>query len=324
MADPQSFFLHQKKEMEAFFWKHGYLHIKNVYTQKDINSFLEADKDLVDIEKDLSCYPNLSRLPSNKQLIDALSHVLKGELVYSFDSSICINTSTDEKLPPSQLLHRDNQAEFNFNTNLPVVRCGVYWQDYTNASGGLKVAIGSHKHEYISLNFTFKKLIWLFLRFSKWGCKYIYNKRIKNEIELDPTVELFPNQLNLKNLKFFPKYVNLYPRPGDLLLWNIRLLHQGYAKKIVFFPNLSLGARFESLIPWFLCAKKASPRTAAFFVLQTDDELAQEYRKKRIHALTKKHWSYQPLKSSIQTLEKNFHKIDLSGYKKNNLDEEKL
>lgn len=314
----QSFFLHQKKEMEVFFWKYGYLHIKNVYTQKDINSFLEADKDLVEIDKDLSCYPNLSRLPSNKQLIEALSHVLKGDLVYSFDSSIVINSKTDEKRPPSELLHRDNQAGFNFNTDLPVVRCGVYWQDYTNASGGLKVAIGSHKHEYISLNFSIKKLIVLFLRFSKWGCKYIYDNRMKRGAIIDPTHESMPHQLKLKNLKFYPKYVNLYPKPGDLLLWNIRTYHQGYARKILLFPNLSLGARFESLIPWFMCAKKAFPRTAAFFVLSTENKLAQEYRKKRIKALSKKR-TYQPLKSSIQILEKNFHKIDLSGYNQKNL-----
>ena len=95
----KKFNLDEKKEMKSFFEKYGYLHIKNVYNKEELISYLEKDFDKADVNKDLTCYPNLNKLLNNKNLISSLKHVLGGSLQYCFDSSLNVNMKTDQKYP---------------------------------------------------------------------------------------------------------------------------------------------------------------------------------------------------------------------------------
>ncbi len=310
----KKFNLDEKKEMKSFFEKYGYLHIKNVYNKEELISYLEKDFDKADVNKDLTCYPNLNKLLNNKNLISSLKHVLGGSLQYCFDSSLNVNMKTDQKYPFYKLLHRDNQDGFDFNSYFPVIRCGVYFHDFTKFSGGPKIAISSHKNEYISLNIGLTKLMKFILRLTDFGCKFIYQKRINQNKYIDPNHNKHPHKINIKNIRLFPKYVNMYPEIGDLILWNIRAYHQGYAKRLIHFPSLCLSAFFERFLPNFLFEEKISNRKAAFFVLLGNTNLTNQYVENRIKYIDKEHWHFLPNKKTLNELDEKGMNCLTFGY----------
>tara|TARA_B100000579_G_scaffold437928_1_gene470016 strand:+ start:2849 stop:3811 length:963 start_codon:yes stop_codon:yes gene_type:complete len=313
----KKFNLNQTHEMKYFFEKYGYLHIKNVYKKEELLEYLEKDINKADISKDLTCYPNLNKLINNKKLISTMNYVLGGNLQYCFDSSLNVNMKTDQKYPFYKLLHRDNQDGFDLNSYFPVIRCGVYFHDFTKFSGGPKIAISSHKNEFFFLNIGLTKLIKFILRLSDFGCKYIYQKRTNQNNCIDPNHNKYPHKINIKNIKIFPKYVNMYPEIGDLILWNLRAYHQGYAKKLKYFPSICLSALYERFLPNFLFEKKITNRKAAFFVLLGNTTLTNEYVENRIKYINKDHWNFLPNKKILNELKEKGLKCITLGYDKN-------
>ena len=94
-----------------------------------------------------------------------------------------------------------------------------------------------------------------------------------------------------KNISFFQiirtllpyKSINISIDAGDLIIWDIRLHHSGNAKKLKFFPNISLSTYLENLIPSFLTNLNKQNRYAIFTVYIGDSEYKDRYINSQIN-----------------------------------------
>jgi len=211
------------------FWKDGYLIVKNVYSQNEVETYRnfiskECKKNLgeeslnyKELEqknlKDILSYPELQSVILNKKLISTIRDILGDEVVYWGYSSFRWN----EK--PYRSFHNDAKNDFDcpFTTKYPLVRVGVYLQNHSDFSNGVKIWKGSCH----TLRYGRKLLKKIFIE--KGSFKY-----------------LFPQQ--------FYKSVNVKTEAGDVVIWNLRTCHSGSAVRLKILPNVSFHPLIENFI----------------------------------------------------------------------------
>ena len=108
----------------------------------------------------------------------------------------------------------------------PMVRCGIYLQDITDFSGGLLVRPGTH------------------LREPRFPPKLA---------RLDTTMMYAGSHC---------KQVD--SRPGDLVIWDMRLVHAGEALRAKFAPNLGLPITVQNRLPASACLPEQRERVVMF------------------------------------------------------------
>ena len=208
--------------------KYGYVILKNVFEDDEIRSFRnEIKKHELDLEKnvhrnnnnlkDVLSYSNLSKALLNKKLINTIKQLLNSTPIYFGQSSFRWN----EK--PSRGFHNDanNDNECPFQSEYPILRIGIYFQDHDQTSGGLKIWPKSN---------------------SVWQPgRALLKKIIKHRYSFK---NLFPQQY-LKN-------INVKTKAGDVVLWNLRTAHSGSAIRLKYFTNCSLSPLIENFISKYL------------------------------------------------------------------------
>ena len=143
------------------FWENGYLIIRNVFTPGEISDLRkQAYKVVSEDEKrgltepspfnpmcrivvgDLLSKEGLRDVVLDDRLIGIAKQILGGDPVYFGDSTFQVGEG-------ARGYHKDNGDRTNQNDPdwqgiYPIIRFGVYLQDHTKYSGGLKVRVASH------------------------------------------------------------------------------------------------------------------------------------------------------------------------------------
>ena len=206
----------------------GYIVLKSFYDKKKIRDIRSLIIDLAN--KDNEIFNNLivQDLLLNKELITKIKTLLKtNELLYYSDSSIL---NKENPFNSKNGFHNDARYEdesISYSKEYPILRLGLYFEDYKNHSGGLKIKENSHN--YFCFNF----------------------RAIKQNIKQILKIFFTKTRYDLKNLKL-GKSINLELEEGDIVIWNLRTHHCGVSRRLKLFKKLCLQPYFEKLIPKFL------------------------------------------------------------------------
>ena len=159
----------------------------------------------------------------------------------------------------SRIFHTDTvKDDHDFETPYKVINTGVYLQDYAKYSGGLKIAPGSHKRRCLKVK-TFTE-----------GSLMI----IKSIFKLN-----WEQILDVLNLH---ASVNIPSTPNDLILWNVRTHHSGYAVRLSLFPDVSLPPIIENFIPSFLKIPDNPNREVILSIFTAPSKYTEDYIQKQI------------------------------------------
>ena len=203
----------------------GYLIVKNLFTEKEIEDFrTDCYKQFeIDTAKGMSYGVTKTRARSlrgdllskelmrkiilDERVVAIAKQILGEDLVYFGDSNFQFGVG-------HRGFHRDNvdrefKAGQDWEGDYTIIRMGLYMQDHSKFSGGLKLKRGSHK-----------------------------NKTGKSVI--------IPTNI------------------GDLAIWSLRTMHSGNAVRLKVFSNLPVDY-FERFVPAFLKRDEEKERVACFF-----------------------------------------------------------
>ncbi len=226
------------------FDKEGFLLIKNVFTQEEIEQIrkdaytsFEADKkknltfkhsskmsNAVYAKGDILSKDALRHVLLDERIMDLVKKVLGGDPVYFGDSNYHFGTGF-------RGFHRDNVDRTDLTApdwdgEYPIVRLAIYLQDHKKYSGGLKIRVGSHKN---------------------------------------------PSG----------KVVFVDSEEGDVAIWNLRTMHSGNAVRLKFFNNLSINkARREGWIPAILKKDQQKERATLFMTFALKSKHLDRYIQK--------------------------------------------
>ena len=288
-----------KPNYKALYEKQGFLHLKDLFDKSELLALTSKSLPERKGDMDLTCYKELYNVIINPNLLSALSEIFGSKLTYMGDSGFLVNMKTS--LKGAKLVHRDNQKNYDPRIPIPVVRCGLYLNDYTFASGSLKVGVGSHKTEQVTIRNI--------LRLTQVGCNLLMKFSVLKAGDYQQTV----HKLRLSQLKW-TRFKNISTQSGDLVFWNLRTLHQGYSKKLRLFPKLTLPAFWENILPnsFFYAGPKS--RDAIFFVILAEGDGVEEYISSRFSQISKNHWDYKPIPEVIERIEASGLHFDLRGF----------
>jgi hypothetical protein len=232
------------------FEENGYLVVKKVFTDEEIEQFREEAYRQYEIDSKEGLTFQLPNLPNKAKYSKGdllskkiLNHVLlddrilsiaktilgSDEIIYFGDSSYQIGTGL-------RGFHRDNIDRTNLDGpdwqgEYTLIRVGIYLQDHKNYSGGLKVKVGTHKNA---------------------DGKAIF---VDSEV-------------------------------GDVGVWSLKTQHSGNAVRLKLFPNYSINTSGkENIVPSFLKKEQQKERISLFmtFALKSShlDRYINEYILKR-------------------------------------------
>jgi len=127
--------------------KHGYMIIKNVFSEEEINTFRDyAEKDK-DHKGDLLSAKFLSKVITDERIINICKESAGHEnLIYFGDSTLSYNTSLSGFHKDSKDRDKKDSVEFK-DKNYSLLRLGVYLQDHSKHSKGLCLRADSHLHQ---------------------------------------------------------------------------------------------------------------------------------------------------------------------------------
>ena len=236
--------------ISSHFKNEGYVVKRSVFSVGEIETFRERVHDQFELDKKsgltrdivtkhadlhlargcLLSKKNLYEILLDPRIIQFAQELLESEkVIYWGDSSYQIGTGM-------RSFHRDSVHKADFDGpdwKIPysLIRIGLYLQDHSKHSGGLKVKPGTHVREN------------------------------------GPAV-----------------FVDT--RPGDLVAWNLRLLHSGNAVKLKWLPFVSINyPRLENGVPSFLKREQERERMSLFMTFSSESlhlyRYIDEYQLKR-------------------------------------------
>lgn len=187
-------------------------------------------KNFTDKSFDVILDEKLSKIFIKNKLIDILKSILNtNKLTYWCESGFQYNK------PSIKGWHTDDPLNEQNNTfgETCQVRVAMYFQSNPNLSGGLKLLPRSN------LKIRLRDYLKGFLR-----GKY----KLKDSLKIN---------FNLAK--------NLFPNPGDLIIWDKRIFHSPWATQIYFFKNICLPPFIEEILPRFIRKPPSFPRSLIAF-----------------------------------------------------------
>lgn len=247
--------------------KDGYVLLKNVFSPSEVVNFknrvaLLAKATNVDgslVAGDVLSEESLRSILLDDRILDTLRVLLGPKIVYFGDSTVRYDATEG-----TRGFHKDSLGDFEdpSSTEHPVLRIGLYLQDHARHSGGLKVRRGSHRHAFLGRS-SLKRL---FVSASPQGALKLASFRLGWAINLD--IE-----------------------PGDLVIWNHRIFHSGYAVRLKWLPGLCINPRFEKYIPKSWTRSYDGPRAVLFASFGAPSISMDRFIKDRVeHASNIGHW----------------------------------
>ena len=242
----------QQNNLRETYLSKGYIVIKSLYTKKYIS---EIRNEIINLSyKDMNKYEillnqNIQNILLNKQLIKIIKEILATNSVLYYADSAVVNHKNPFKNKNG--FHNDSRGEDDkipYEDEYPIVRVGIYFEDYKNYSGGLKIKEKSHKY----FCFNFRRLLADTIKVLK--------------------ILFFKTRYNLNSLKL-GKSINVELEQGDVVIWNLRTHHCGTSRRLKLFPKICLQPFFERMLPKFLFlpTQYEQDRCAVFATFSKDD-----------------------------------------------------
>lgn len=196
--------------------RYGYTIFRNVFNTEEVASMR---KECLAKGRDVLFGPrDFGGILFSQKLIDPLNQVLGPRIVYF---GLASSRSGDEVVDwSSRHFHVDARGDnFDYTQPYPLVRTGIYLQDHDAYSGGLKLRPGSWKRFCVE----------------QYGARRLIKQVLRER--------------SLRQLRPAPRSINLDLCAGDLVIWNLRIHHTGYAVRVSVAPQRSFHPLVENLIP---------------------------------------------------------------------------
>lgn len=246
-----------KKQIKEFYRAYGFIHMKSFFSRQEI---IELKKliNYKGVKYDTIDYRISNNIFISKKIYSLLSIVIKGKIIYPFLSKIIENKQSQQG---KSLYHVDTRNDdYNFNKDYDVVNTGVYFNNYKDNSGGLKISPGSQRTRDFE-DFTFIG-----------RCK----KHIRNKQFL--------------KMFLFQKSYNLPLELGDFVLWNVRTHHSGHVRLIKFLKKVSLHPVFENMLPKFLFLSQEKNRKIIVTLYAEECKYYDKYLDYQLKTKSIEHW----------------------------------
>jgi len=244
--------MEQQNNLRKDYLSKGYIIIKSIFTKEYISKIRQ---DMINLSsKDMSKYEILldedpQKLLLNEKLIKTIKEILNtNTLLYYSDSSVVNHINPFKN---RNGFHNDSRGEdenLPYDQEYPIIRAAIYFEDYKDFSGGLKIKNKSHKY----FIFNFRRILADTLRL----IKILFTK----------------TRYNLNALKL-GESVNLELEQGDVVIWNLRTHHCGTSRRLKLFPKICLQPFFEKMLPeyFYLPTQYKQDRCAIFTTFAKND-----------------------------------------------------
>ena len=242
----------QQNNLRAEYLENGYIVIRSLFSSEYIANlrdkmikFSNNDPDEVEILSD----KDIKNIFLNEKLIKNIKQVLNtNNLLYFGDSGVVNHKDPFKNKTGYHNDARNEDQKIPYDQEYPILRVGIYFENFKKFSGGLKIKKKSHK--YFIFNF----------------------RRILADIRRLFLIIFTKTRYDLSSLKL-GESVNLELEQGDAVIWNLRTHHSGTSKRLKFFPKVCLQPFIESLIPkyFFLPTQYKENRCAMFATFAKND-----------------------------------------------------
>ncbi len=248
-------------EQIRFYRENGYLQLKDFFTDEEVESFRKGCER--NAAGDTTCRSEFKQWMLSPKVV-AVIHALLGERLYY--PGLSLTRTNDKPLPVgTRFFHTDTVNEDgDYETEYGVINTGVYLEDHTAWSGGLKIRPGSHLRPCITNK----------------SVKEVLKKIAKSLIRLD-----FKGFWQLVQPQ---RSINVASMPRDLLLWSVRTHHSGYSVRPNFAPSWSLPPTIENLIPSFLRLPDNPERNVMLSIYGAPSKYFENYMKHQIRKAHRK------------------------------------
>jgi hypothetical protein len=234
------------------FWKDGYLLVKGLFSEENIESARRRIEEILqdeggrsagDVmvgERDLLSYPGLREWIYDERVLGVVRELVGAEPVYFGDSSFQTGRGARGWHKDNRVSDRFDHRGLDWEGRYPLIRAGIYLQDHSQHSGGLGIRVGSH------------------LPF--WPA------------QLD-----LPRKLRYHATLLHGRPIHVDSTPGDLVVWTLRTTHTGNAVRIKPLPWLKLPTGAEDRVPAWLAMDDEKKRTAMFATYAARSEHLDRY-----------------------------------------------
>ncbi|MDC0043747.1 hypothetical protein OAJ03_02475 [Candidatus Pelagibacter sp.] len=215
----------QQNNLRHSYIKNGFVILKSVYTVEKIRELRDDCIKLSLSESEILNHDFIQELILNENLIKNIKALLDTDQLWYYSDSNIINHI--DPFNSKNGFHNDARYEdenIPFINEYPLLRIGIYLENYKKYSGGLKIKEGSHKH------FCFN-----------WRSKLENIKRLLK-------VFTGKTRYDLSSLRL-GKSINLELEEGDVVIWNLRTHHCGVSRRLKFFSRMCLHPFIEKLLP---------------------------------------------------------------------------
>ncbi len=242
----------QQNNLRSEYLRNGYIVIKSLFTSEYISNLrdkmIEFSNNDIDTKELLSDI-DIQDILLNEKLIENIKQILNvNHLLYFGDSGVVNHKDPFKNKTGYHNDARNEDQKIPFDQEYPIIRVGIYFENFKNYSGGLKIKKKSHK--YFIFNF----------------------RRVLADIRRLLLIIFTKTRYNLSALRL-GKSVNLDLQQGDVVIWNLRTHHSGTSKRLKLFPKLCLHPFVERLIPktFFLPTQYKENRCAMFATFAKKD-----------------------------------------------------
>ncbi len=233
----------ENKDYKKEFDEKGFIHIKNFFTNDEVNNFFQTcDEDFfineINSSPEISSEPKLKEIFYNKKFLNLINKISNYKASYLGCGSLIGHRETNRiswrRLHTDTRGHEKNKYGKTYydpnKKDWPVFDVFIYLEDFEKYSGCLKVVEGTHK-KFLP---TFGNFLKVFFNISK-NYKFDGTYSFKSI----PFLSLF----KIKNLK---------TKPGDLVIFNHAIHHSPNSLVLKLFPNLALPVFIENFLEKYL------------------------------------------------------------------------
>ena len=238
-----------KNNIRTEYLKNGFVVLKSIFSKEKISNLRNKMISLSNKDSEILLEEEIQSLLLNKELIKNIKEVLDtNSLLYYSDSSIVNHKDPFKSTNGFHLDARGEDENIPYEKEYPIIRIGIYFEDYKNFSGGLKIKKKSHK--YFCFNFRSK----------------IFNLKRLIKILFTKT------RYSLSSLKL-GKSINLELLEGDVVIWNLRTHHCGTSRRLKLFPKACIQPYFEKLLTenFYLPTQYKENRCSIFSTFSKND-----------------------------------------------------
>jgi len=230
----------------------GFIVVKSIFTKEYISKKREEMINFsknYPIKSEILLNQSIQELILNEKLIKIMKEILNtNSLLYFSDSGVVNHTDPFKNKTGFHNDARNEDEHIPYKKEYPIIRLGIYFENFKDFSGGLKIKKKSHKY----FIFNFRRILADTLRL----LKVLFTK----------------TRYNMNSLKL-GKSINLELEQGDVVIWNLRTHHCGTSRRLKLFPKICLQPFFEQILPrhLFLPTQYKQDRCALFATFAKND-----------------------------------------------------